>query len=177
MTDLGALVVRHAEPQDHAAVLDIYNHYILHSHITFDVEPFELSERSAWFALFAKSGRCQLFVGEIASMIVGYACSTPFRPKPAYATSVETTVYVHPEHMGQGIGHRLYQPLLTALEGEDAHRAYAVIALPNAPSIRLHEAVGFHRVALLCEAGRKFDKYWDVSWYERPLHAEPATAY
>ena len=168
-----ALHIRQAIPRDHQSILDIYNHYVVHSHVTFDVEPLALSDRSRWFALFAPSGRHRMFVAD-AGTIVGYACSTPFRPKEAYATSVETTVYVDPAHTGKGIGHRVYASLLRALEGEDAHRAYAVIALPNPGSVRLHEQLGFCRAAVLDQAGRKFGKYWNVSWYERSLERVPS---
>jgi phosphinothricin acetyltransferase len=58
------------------------------------------------------------------------------------------------------------------LEGEDVHRAYAGIALPNPASISLHEKFGFKRAALFTEQGRKFGRYWDVAWYEKPLHAD-----
>ncbi len=166
------LCIRQVEPRDYQSILDIYNHYIEHSHVTFDVEPIALAERSEWFAMFAPAGRYRMFVAQLGS-VVGYACSTPFRPKEAYATSVETTVYVDPAHTGKGLGRRVYEPLLEALESEDAHRAYAVIALPNPSSVRLHEQLGFRKAAVLDQAGRKFGKYWDVSWYERSLVRSP----
>jgi len=165
--DLTPPCIRPADPRDFPAVLAIYNHYIVHSHVTFDVRPFDSSEREVWFAQFAGTGRSRLFVADDAPGLAGYACSTPFRPKPAYGTSVETTVYVHPECTGRGIGRLLYEPLLQALGTEDVHRAYAVIVLPNPASIRLHVELGFRLAATLREVGRKFGKYWDVSWYER----------
>ncbi len=161
--------IREAEPRDFESILTIYNHYIEHSHVTFDVRPYRLEERAAWFGQFHTVGPYRLYVAEGESCVVGYACSTPFRPKPAYATSVETTVYLAPEHTAKGIGGLLYQPLLTALEAEDVHRAYAVIVLPNPASIRLHTRAGYKEAATLREVGRKFGRYWDVSWYERTL--------
>lgn len=104
--------------------------------------------------------------------IVGYASSSRLRPKPAYETSIETSVYLSPESVCRGAGSRLYEGLFKALEGEDIHRAYAGIALPNPASIALHERFGFKRVAHLTEQGRKFDRYWDVSWYEKPIGVE-----
>jgi phosphinothricin acetyltransferase len=168
-----SLGIRQAEPRDYQSILDIYNHYIVHSHVTFDVEPITLDDRSQWFAMFGPSGRYQMFIAELET-VVGYACSTPFRPKEAYATSVETTVYVDPAHTSKGIGHRVYASLLDRLQDEDLHRAYAVIALPNPPSVRLHEQLGFHQVARLDQAGRKFGHYWDISWYEKSLERTPA---
>jgi phosphinothricin acetyltransferase len=49
------------------------------------------------------------------------------------------------------------------------HRALAGIAQPNEASVALHRRFGFHLVAHFSEQGRKFDRYWDVDWYERAL--------
>ena len=108
--------------------------------------------------------------------MIGYACSSRFRPKPASETSVETSVYLAPEAIGHRAGSRLYEKLFKALEGEDVHRAYAGIALPNPASVRLHERFGFKRVGHFTEQGRKFGRYWDVAWYEKPLGPESTAA-
>jgi phosphinothricin acetyltransferase len=161
--------IRPARTEDLAAVIAIYNHYIEHSHVTFDTEPIILGETDARFRVFSARGSYRLLVADFDHTIIGYAGSMPFRPKPAYSTSVELAVYVSPTHTGCGVGAKLYAPLLQALEAEDVHRAYAVIVLPNPASIRLHEQCGFKQVAVLEEAGRKFGRYWDVTWWERSL--------
>jgi phosphinothricin acetyltransferase len=104
----------------------------------------------------------------------GYASSGEFKSRPGYATSVETSVYVAPESVGRGVGTRLYEKVFEALEGHDLHRAYAGIALPNPASVALHEKFGFKRVALFTEPGRKFGRYWDVAWFEKPLGRQGA---
>ena len=103
--------------------------------------------------------------------MIGYASSSRLRPKPGYLTSVETSIYLAPDATGRGAGSKLYERLFKAIEGEDLHRAYAGIALPNPASIALHERFGFRRVALFTEQGRKFGRYWDVAWFEKPLGA------
>jgi len=82
---------------------------------------------------------------------------------------VETSVYLAPVESGRGLGRKLYQNLLDALAREDVHRAFGGIALPNEPSVGLHLALGFRHVGTYREVGRKFDRYWDVAWYERAL--------
>jgi phosphinothricin acetyltransferase len=108
--------------------------------------------------------------------VIGYACSSQFRTKPAYETSVETSIYLAPDAVGRGAGSRLYEYLFKALEDEDVHRAYAGIALPNPASIGLHERFGFKRVGHFTEQGRKFGRYWDVAWYEKSLGSESTSA-
>jgi phosphinothricin acetyltransferase len=118
---------------------------------------------------YADAGPHRLIVAADGDAIVGYATSGKFREKPAYLTSVETTVYVRPDHHGRGIGTRLYAALFTALAHEDLHRAFAGIVLPNPASEALHARFGFRPVGLFREVGRKFGRYWDVQWLERPL--------
>ena len=111
-----------------------------------------------------------MLVADDSGEVRGYACSTQFKPRAAYDTSVETTVYLHPDHIGKGIGRGLYGALIEQLEQEaNVHRAYGGVALPNDVSIRLHEELGFKQVATYHEVGFKFGKYWDVSWFEKEV--------
>ena len=161
--------VRAATEDDLEPLNDIYNHYVRETHVTFDLEPVTMEWRREWFGHYASTGPHRLLVAEAEEELIGFASSSRFRPKPGYATSVETSVYLAPDAVGRGAGKRLYEALFSSLEGEDIHRAYAGIALPNPASIALHERFGFKRVALFTEQGRKFDRYWDVAWYEKPL--------
>jgi phosphinothricin acetyltransferase len=92
-----------------------------------------------------------------------------FRERAAYSRSVETSVYLDPSMLGHGLGTALYAALLDELAHEDVHRAYAGIALPNDASEALHRRLGFREVGTYTEVGRKFGRWWDVRWYERPL--------
>ena len=161
--------VRPATEDDLEAVNDIYNHYVRETHITFDDEPMSMEARREWFTHYGPTGRHRVLVATDGDAVVGYATSSRFRPKPGYLTSVETSIYLSPEATGKGAGAKLYAELFKAIEGEDLHRALAGIALPNPASIALHEKFGFKRVALFTEQGRKFGRYWDVAWYEKPL--------
>ena len=161
--------VRPATAGDLEAINEIYDHYVAESHVTFDVEPGSMAARREWFSHYAETGPHRLMVAVDADKVVGFASSSRFRPKPGYLTSVETSIYLAPDLIGKSIGSRLYGELFKALEGEDLHRAYAGIALPNPASIALHEKFGFKRVAHFTEQGRKFGRYWDVDWYEKPL--------
>lgn len=101
--------------------------------------------------------------------LLGYATSSAFRPKAAYAPSVEVTVYCAPQAAGRGVGTLLYNALFAALADEDVHRAYAGITQPNEASTRLHTRFGFRHLGTFTEVGRKFGRYWDVAWYQKDL--------
>jgi phosphinothricin acetyltransferase len=164
--------VRPATEDDLAAINDIYNHYVVDSHVTFDLEPVDMEARRKWFRHFKESGPYRLLVAVDEGRLIGYASSSPFKSRPGYVTSVETSVYLASDAVGKGAGARLYEALFKVLAGQDLHRAYAGIALPNPASVGLHERFGFKRVALFTEPGRKFGRYWDVAWFEKPLDGE-----
>ena len=161
--------VRAASEDDLAAINEIYNHYVRESHVTFDLEPVELEARRQWFAHHGDAGPHRVFVAVEEGRVIGFASSSEFKSRPGYATSVETSVYVASDTVGKGVGGRLYEKLFHALDGLDLHRAYAGVGLPNPASVALHEKFGFKRVALFTEPGRKFGRYWDVAWFEKPL--------
>ncbi|MEU6849239.1 N-acetyltransferase family protein [Actinacidiphila alni] len=164
--------VRPGGDGDLAALTDIYNHYIRETSITFDVVPFTAEQRRPWLLSHPEDGPHRLMVAQFpgpSGRILGYATSSPFRPKAAYATSVETTIYLAPDAGGRGIGTRLYEALFAALADEDVHRAYAGVTLPNAASLRLHERFGFRPVGVYEEVGHKFGAYHDVAWFEKRL--------
>lgn len=161
--------IRRAVQADLPALLAIYNYYVAHTHITFDLEPRTLEQRQAWFDAFASTGRYQCFAAARDGVAVGWACSGKLKEKAAYQTSVETSIYLVPGESGQGLGRRLYAELFAALKGADVHRAFAGIALPNDASIALHRALGFEPVGVYAQVGRKFDRFWDVAWFGRAL--------
>ena len=157
--------IRHVEQGDLPALLDIYNHYVVNTPITFDVEPRTMTQRKSWLDGFAPTGRHQCFVAVKEGTAIGWACSGRFKDRAAYDSSVETSIYLKPGEQRRGLGRRLYTTLFEALAREDVHRAFGGITQPNEGSVRLHLAMGFAYVGTYREVGRKFGRFWDVAWY------------
>jgi phosphinothricin acetyltransferase len=162
--------IRPAVADDLPRLTEIYNYYVVHTPVTFDLEPYAVERRAPWFAQFALTGRYRLLVAEESGTVMGYAGTTRFRPKAAYDTTVETSIYCSPQAAGKGIGTSLYAALFAAIADEDIHRILAGYAIPNPASAALHERFGFKLIGTFSENGRKFGRYWDVVWTERPLH-------
>lgn len=166
---MNSLLVRAARREDLPRLTEIYNHYVVHSPATFDLEPKTVAERGEWFAQFAETGRHRLMVAEENGVVLGYAGTMRFRAKPAYSATVETTIYCAPEAVGRGVGAQLYAGLFAALAGEEVHRVVAGYVPPNPRSAELHEQFGFRPVGVFTEQGYKFGRYWDVCWLERGM--------
>lgn len=164
------LTIRPAQLTDLPRLTEIHNHYVLNTHITFDVQPYTPQQRVTWFHEHSDGHRYRLLVAEDARAgVLGYACTGRFRPKEAYETTVEVSIACSPRATGRGIGRELYHALFESLANEDIHRLVAGIAQPNAASNALHQRFGFKPIGLFSGVGRKFGKYWDVLWLERPL--------
>jgi len=162
-------MIRDSKPDDLEPIVELYNHYIRETAITFDLEPHTVDERRSWFDSFDREGRHRLLVAEDEGRVVGYAYSGTFRPRKAYDTTVESTIYLAPDATGKGIGRQLYSALFNALDDQDVHRVIAGITMPNDASVALHTSFGFKLVGVMTECGYKFDQYHDVAWYEKAL--------
>lgn len=173
MTVENPITIRHATLPDLPRIVEIQNHYIEYTHITFDVRPFTTEQRVGWFHEHNSGGRYRLLVADDERTgVMAYATTGRFRPKEAYETTVEASIACRPDMTGKGIGTRLYAELFRILRNEDVHRVVVGIAQPNASSNALHERFGFRPVGTFSEVGRKFGRYWDVRWMEKMMVVE-----
>ncbi len=164
--------IRAATDGDLPQLTELYNHYILHTSATFDLEPFTVERRRAeWFSQYSESGPHRVLVAEDDDgQILGKAYSGPLHRKAAYASSVELSVYCRDGETARGIGPMLVQALIQELQQvEGLHQLFALITLPNEPSEKAIQRLGFTRCGIWREAGYKFGKYWDVAFWQRPL--------
>jgi phosphinothricin acetyltransferase len=162
--------VRDATGADLQAINNIYNACIVDKHTSFDTEPWTMEERAAWFARYRPPSQYELVVLEVGGDVAGFASSSPFRSKAAYDSSVETTVVLDESVVGRGFGRPLLETVVNRLKSRpDLHRAYALIALPNEPSIRLHLELGYRTVGVLDEVGYKLGRFHSVQLMELAL--------
>lgn len=157
--------IRDAQADDAAAIAALYNHYVDATVVTFELDPVAPADMRARIARVQAQGLPWL-LAERAGEALGYAYAAPWRTRPAYRHSVETSVYLAPQATGQGLGSALYRALLARLQACGAHAAIGGIALPNAASVRLHERLGFAKVAHFRQVGRKFGQWVDVGYWQ-----------
>lgn len=160
-------MIRTATAADAAAIINIYNHYIATTTISFEENP--VTEQEMAQRIKDVSASLPWYVEEQDGVVIGYAYATPWRARSAYRFSVESTVYVAASHAGKGIGKRLYQTLIADLRQRGIHVIIGGIAQPNAASVALHESLGFEKVAHFKDVGRKFEQWVDVGYWELRL--------
>ena len=160
--------VRLATPADNEAVRAIYNREVVGSTVVFDLVPRSAAEQRRW--LEEHSGPYPAVVAVAGDGgVAGFGSLSPFRPKPAYATTVENSVYVDPAHQGRGVGKALLVELVRLASAHGFHAMIARIVGDNEVSIGLHRACGFEMVGVEKEVGRKFGMWLDVVIMQRLL--------
>lgn len=172
---MSALSVRPAAPSDMAAFARIVNHYIQTTAVNFRTAP-QTSED--WLAEWRQHRDAfPWLVATRDEAVMGIAYANPWKARGAYARSAEVTIYVAEDEQRRGVGRLLYQTLLAELDARGFHTQVAGIALPNAPSVSLHERFGFRHVGTLREIGHKFGAWRDVGFWQRlPVPAATTNA-
>lgn len=153
--------VRLATPDDAEPIRAIYNAEVLGSTVNFDLVPRTLDQQQAW--LSQHSGAHPAVVAAYGSTVVGFASLSPYRLRPAYATTAEDSVYVHADHRGQGVGRLLLGHILGLARQGGFHSVMARVVGDHHASIGLHRSAGFRVVGTEMEVGRKFGKWLDVA--------------
>ena len=159
-------MIRDAKPEDASLIVPIYNYYVLHSHATFETEPVSNKEMEHRIKKVQEEFELPWLVLEENETILGYAYATQWKPRKAYRHTTEISVYLSKDQNGKGYGKALYAELISQLKSKGYHAVIGGISLPNEPSIKLHESLGFHPVAHFKETGYKFDRWIDVGYWQ-----------
>ena len=159
---------RLAEPRDAEATRAIYNLEVLETTVTFDLVPRSPADQMSWIAEHA-GGHPAIVAVDDRDEVQGFASLSPFRPRPAYAPTVEDSVYVQRESRGHGIGELLLRDLLDLATDHGFHSVIARIVGGHDTSIALHDRCGFEQVGAEREVGRKFGRWLDVVLMQKML--------
>ena len=155
--------IRIAEIGDAESIAAIYNVEVVESTATFDLEPRSVAKQREW--LLRRSGAHVVLVAEdqVGDGVIGFASLSPYKDRPAYSTTVESSVYVHRDARGRGVAKALMTELLETARTHGFHAVIARIADSQSASLTLHEKVGFTQVGVEREVGRKFGRWLDVA--------------
>ena len=170
------IAVRPAHVGDAAAIAAIYAPHVVAGTATFELDPPAADEIAARMLAAGDAYPWLVASGGDGPPhdVLGYAYAAPYHRRAAYRWAVETSVYVAQAAQGRGVGGLLYRTLIATLCAQGFTQAIGAIALPNAASVALHEALGFRRAGVLLAAGWKHQRWIDVGYWQRAL-AAPGT--
>lgn len=153
------MIIRKGRPEDIPALLEIYNYEVQNGTATLDIHPKTLEEWREWYDLHNKGDNHPLIVGDEEGKITGYATLSPYRPKEAYRSTVEISIYVAPDCRGRGVATQLMAHIIEMARADaDTHNIVSVITSGNRASVRLHEKFGFTLAGTIPEVGVKLGR-------------------
>lgn len=159
------LNIRRARIDDVSSCLDIYNYEVVNGVATLDLEPRTLPEWHEWYEAHSDEHH-PIIVGTIDGVVAGYASLSPYRPKEAYKSTVELSIYIHQDYRGKGIATQLMDHILEIAKSDPLlHNVVSVITAGNEGSTKLHERFGFTYCGLTPQVGFKHGKYQDTETY------------
>lgn len=165
-----AFELRDATARDIPYMLEIYNHYVANSTVTFDEEPLTLKEMRKKFALVEELGYPWIVAVSPRGVLLGYAYVTPWKPKAAYRFTVENSIYLGPASTGKGVGKALMAELLIRSKAAGIKEIIAVIADKGAePSVAMHRNFGFVEIGHMGKVGFKFDRWLGTYLLQKSL--------
>lgn len=157
-------MIRTVLNKDIREISTIYNYYIENTTITFEEEP--ISDDEMGKRINEVVPTYPWLVYEYNETVLGYAYATRWKARAAYRHSVELSIYISKDNLGKGIGKKLYETILAELRKTNVHAVIGGMSLPNEPSEKLHESLGFKKMAEFKEVGYKFQKWIDVGYWE-----------
>ena len=164
-----ALLIRPSSPADLPAVTAIYAHHVTHGKGSFELEAPDLGDMSRRRSDVLAKGLPHL-VASRGAEVLGFAYAGAFRPRPAFRFMAEDSIYIHPDHTGQGLGRALLAELLRHCEALGIRQMLAVIGdSANAGSIGLHRSLGFEHTGILKASGWKHSQWLDTVFMQKAL--------
>ena len=165
------MLIREANDEDLAAIVDIYNDVIAHTTAVWRDQPVTIEERRGWLARQAER-RYPVLVAADGDEVVGFASLGDFRPLPGYRPTAEVSIYVTRERRGLGTGRLLLGELVERGRRIGKGVLVAAIEASNTASLALHRGAGFREAGVLPAVGEKFDRRLDLALLYRDLEGK-----
>lgn len=163
------MIVRAAELEtDGAAILAIVNDAILGSTAWYEYEAWDAAKLASWFDA-KQAGGWPLIVAADGGDALGFASFGRFRDRPAYARTVEHSVYVAAAARGRGVGRTLLDAIVAEAKHRGHHTMIGGVDASNEGSLAFHRAAGFVEAGRMREVGWKFDRWLDLIFMQKIL--------
>ena len=147
-------------------ILEIFNEAIINTTALYDYKPRTLDSMNEWYSVKQKGNYPVIGAFDEDDALLGFATYGSFRARPAYKYTIEHSVYIRKDVRGKGLGTTLLKELIKDAERQDYHVMIGGIDTSNTKSVTLHEKEGFVFCGLIKQAGYKFGKWLDLSFYQ-----------
>lgn len=147
-------------------VVELYNHYTLHSEAVYFTEPIGLDDARGFIPI-GDPVYPSFLIRDKRGEAMGLCYFHPFMARPAYRISVEVTVYLRPDAVGRGIGQAALRHLEPYIREGGFTNAVALIDSGNTASIHLVERLGYERCARIRDVAEKWGRKLTLDIYQK----------
>lgn len=171
--------IRVATPDDAEALLALYAPYVTDTAISFEYEVPSVEEFRARIVRTLKT--YPYLIAEFRGVILGYAYTSAFVGRAAYAWSAETSIYIDKNCRHKGVGRAIYNKLEAISRLQGITNLYACIGVPETDddpyltrnSADFHAHLGYRLVGEFRRSGYKFDRWYHMIWMEKFIAEHP----
>ena len=171
---MSELKIRDAQLEDAARLVEIYSHYVLDTAVSFECTAPSVEE----FADRIKNIKTKFpyLVCEKDGKIIGYVYASSYSSRAAYDWTVSTSIYVDKDCRRNGAGSLLYKELEKRLKEKGILNLLAGVAFCENEdeylthdSQKFHLKMGYSEVAHMKGVGKKFERWYDIKWFQKKL--------
>ena len=168
------LSIRDVQISDAPRLIEIYSYYVLNTAVSFeyDVPPVDEFIRR----IKNTTEQYPYLVCVKDDRVVGYAYAGAYSPRKAYEWTAAASIYVDKDYHRQGIGSLLYDSLEEKLRAQGIVNLLAGVAFCDKEdeylshdSKKFHISKGYSQVAHMIKIGKKFDRWYDLLWFQKKL--------
>lgn len=152
-------------------ILKIYEPYVQHTAVSFEIETPSLQEFSQRIVNISTQYPYIVYLSN--DNIIGYAYASKHRDRAAYCYNVDVSIYIFPEYHGKGIAQNLYTALFSLLKEQGYYYAFAGCTIPNEKTIKFHQKFGFNIIGNYKNVGYKLGEWHDVTWLQKSISEYP----
>ncbi len=164
------MIIRKGNFDDAAEMARIFNHYVRTSTAIFSNKELTAEEMRRKLEILGVGTSFPFLVSvNDNGELTGYCYAHRWMPDPVYDHSWELTMYLSKDHLGNGLGSRMFKQLIDECIKGKAHVLVANITEGNTPSEKMCLAEGFREVGRMPEIGYKFGAYHTDVIYQKIL--------
>lgn len=168
------LIIRDVQLKDAERLVEIYSPYVLNTAVSFEIDVPSVTEFEERIKNITE--KYPYLVCEKDGKIIGYVYASAYSSRKAYDWTVGTSIYIDEAFRRCGAGSLLYKELEKRLKAIGIVNLLAGVAYCEEEdeylthdSPKFHLKQGYVEVAHMKSVGKKFDRWYDLKWYQKKI--------